>query len=64
MIDYADAKPATLSDLEELLVSVKESVLEHSKEYDESSRDHARIRCAACEIQMAIDDLNHVGEAE
>ena len=61
---YDDAEPATLSDLEELLVAVKESVLEYSKEYDESSRDHAWIYCAASEIQMAIDSLNHVGEAE
>lgn len=61
---FPDAKPATLSDLEDLLISVKESVLKHSREYDESSRDHAWIYCAASEIQMAIDSLNHVGEAE
>ena len=61
---YDDAEPATLSDLEEILVAVKESVLKCSEEYDVSSRDHAWICCAASMIQMAIDGLNHVGEAE
>ena len=61
---YEDVKPATLSDLEEILVAVKESVLKYSEEYDESSRDHAWVCCAASMIQMAIDGLNHVGETE
>lgn len=63
-IVYDGAEPATLSDLEEILVAVKESVLKYSEDYDESSRDHAWICCAASMIQMAIDGLNHVGASE
>lgn len=63
MIYYDDA-PANLFDLEEILASVKESVLKYSEEFDVSSRDHAWICCAASMIQMAIDGLNHVGASE